>query len=165
MKHARAACATLAVLLLCAVAGAPRAAAQSPFDTTAARVVGQRVQVRLNPDSVVGHPQQFLYGTLSSVYADSLTLQLRAGTAPMRISAAAIDRFYASRGVPSQRESAIRGAARGALVGAAMGFVMHTLIGDGLGVIGTAALQGTLGGVVGYLLPQERWRRVKLPPP
>lgn len=158
-----------ALALAAAVAALPAAAQTAQ---TAQPEPGQRVMVVLTHQrDVEGYmPAQVLRGTLTRATADSLTLQVHAGTGPITVARSAVRRTYVSRGVPSRAESAAGGAVVGAVGGALSGWLYKPEDNSWLGrqsdtqaaLIG-AGLGGGFGMVMGALFPRERWKRVRAP--
>ncbi len=128
----------------------------------------QRVMLVLTPQrEVEGHtPPQVLRGTLLAEDADSLTVQVHAGTGPVRVARSVVRRMYVSRGIPSRTQSAATGALTGA-IGGAIGMWLHDSEDgrrpDDNSILLGAGLGGGLGMVMGALLPRERWKRVRTP--
>jgi hypothetical protein len=132
-------------------------------------VPGARIQVRL-PEAefqVGGHRGQLLRGRVAHLAQDSLYLAVTDSVGPLAIPRNLIERLEYSRGVPSRPASAaIQGLRMGvafALLVAGvneldddsnLSFGEAALIGGGVGVV--------IGGVLGSLRPEERWRRVRV---
>ena len=134
------------------------ASAQTPDTAT----IGHRVKITLRADTVAGHPRQLLFGNLISKTRDSLGIQLGAGTAPLTVSTAGVDKLHVSRGVPTRKQSATGGAIGGAVVGAGFGVVLM-LVSDAnvWDLFKHMFMDSALGAGLGALMPQESWKRVQ----
>lgn len=110
---------------------------------------------------------QLLRGRVARLAPDSLYLAVTDSVGPLPIPRALIERIDVSRGVPSRATSAlIRGIQTG-LSFALVAALVNELYDESNVSFGEAALAGggiglVLGGVVGALRPEERWRRVRL---
>ena len=142
------------------------ASAQWPTEiVTGARVQARLPEVQFQP---VGRRGHLLRGRVAGLAPDTLYLAVTDSVGPLAIPRDLIERLDYSRGVPSRAESAV---VQGLRTGAAMALLLvlwneleeepdqtstatAALVGGGVGV--------ALGGLVGALRPQERWRRVRL---
>src|SRR4051794_36983041 len=96
-------------------------AAAAPIHAAAQDIAPQtRVRITLTHQrEVEGYvPPQVLRGTLLSMTADSMTLQIHPAAGPTTVARSAVRRIDVSLGVPSRTESAARGFVGGAIVGA-----------------------------------------------
>ena len=145
---------------LCLIA--PAAPAASQGSTVDSARVGERVKLLMAADTVMGRARQTLFGDLTAKAADTLTVDPGRGIAPFRVQRSAIDKLYISRGVPTRKQSATGGAIGGAVVGAGFGLLL-TLVSDAdvWDVVQHTLLDTTLGAALGWLLPQESWKRVQ----
>lgn len=137
-----------------------------------ALATGTRIRVWLTsqPQALEGAAaKQHLRGTLTSYTADSLTVSIHPGAAPLTVAWPAVSRVDQSRGVPSRLTSAVwRGLQTSAL--GAVEFAVLDRADGRFGSTGKAMLVGAatgagLGILWGALFPQERWSRIRLERP
>lgn len=130
---------------------------------------GARVQVRL-PEAEFQRraPRgQLLRGRVVRLAQDSLYLAVTDSVGPLAVPRSLIERLDISRGVPSRGTSALIRAIETGLSFALVTALVNELYDDSRLSFGEAALAGggiglVLGGVVGALRPEERWRRVRV---
>jgi hypothetical protein len=132
--------------------------------------VGTRIRVTLTPRPLRlegATAAQQLRGALSAYSADSLTLDLHPGVAPVTLAWPVVRRIERSRGV-SRLESALHLGLLGALQGMLEFAAWESADGDDVfGSTGKAFLWGGvtgggLGIVIGTVRPHERWKRIRL---
>jgi hypothetical protein len=139
---------------------------------------GWRVRLRIPESSrqvPIGPRSQWLRGTISRLASDTVYLHVP-GTigGELAIPSDSIGAVWRSRGVPSRGTSMLRGALGGAVAGALVGaswiwldddggrpdfFGQHTA---GEAAAAGAALGAAYAGVISFVWPVERWKRVKL---
>lgn len=144
----------------------------SPLSQASAQIPaiepGDRVRLQLSRDAGEGRDKsQKLIGEVLAVTADSVTLQLHAGTSPIAVEIASIRWLERSLGRPSAGASALR---QGALVGTAAAVEVPIYDSDDpiFDSVGQAALIGAAVGtaagmIIGAIFPRERWERIQLP--
>jgi hypothetical protein len=148
--------------------------AAAPVASAGQQIAPQtRVRITLAPQrDVEGREDpQVLRGTLLSMTADSMTLQVHPAATPVTVARTAVRRIDVSRGVPSRVASAAIGGLGGAALGslALMQDANVTAAGDTAHgsvtkrALAGAAIGGAIGIVSGALYPHERWRRVRIP--
>ena len=114
--------------------------------------------------------RQQLRGTVSSVTPDTLRLSVPGTDGTLAVARQSIRRLDISRGRPSRAASAIERAFAGAVVGAITVALRNDPHGSEWPHYSRewrAAEEGAkwgaaIGAVVGFILPTERWRRVRL---
>lgn len=130
---------------------------------------GARVRVRLpEREHQAGDRRGLLLrGRVTTLNADTLYLAITDSIGPVAIPRGLIDEMGVSRGVPSRGHSALR---RGLISGALWSLLFAGMaLPDDETDVGTAALVGagigvTLGGIIGALRPQERWKSLRMIP-
>jgi hypothetical protein len=136
-----------------------------PSVTSGARVQVRLPEVQYQVGSRRGH---LIRGRVTSLTSDTLYVAVTDSLGPLPIPRRMIERLELSRGVPSRFASAAR---RGLI--AAAGFALLSIaineIDDEPDQVdtGTAALIGgsvglVVGGALGAIYPNERWKRVRL---
>lgn len=103
--------------------------------------------------------RQLLRGTVALVSADTLRLSVPGTEGTLAVPCQSIRRLDISRGRPSRVASAIERAFAFAVVGA-----ISTALNDGewRAADEGAAWGAGVGAAIGFILPTERWRRVRL---
>jgi hypothetical protein len=111
-----------------------------------------------------------LQGTLRTYSADSLTLALHPGVAPLTLSWPVVRRLDRSRGMPSRLESGLRWG----LISAAVGMVEFVLLehtdeertfqSTDKALLWGGVTGASFGFILGVWHPQERWTRVHFLP-
>lgn len=127
-------------------------------------LVGARVRVHLSRQapSVEGAvPRQALRGQLLSTGPDSLVVQVHPEAAPVAVSLNGIYEVEASRGI-SRSRTAVNHALLGAVTWTGIGAMSETEFGGGEteSILIWTAGGLILGGVLGAVFPEERWRRI-----
>jgi len=111
---------------------------------------------------------QALTGSLQAVRGVTLLLVVAASAEPLRVPRNAIRNVHASRGMPNRFESAARRAVIPTLASAAFAAVsLNVRRRDGdpspsRGAVAAAGSTALISGALGFLRPQERWRRIRL---
>ena len=113
-----------------------------------------------------------LRGIVESISQDTLRLTVPGAVGTLSVASSTIRRLEISRGAPSRAATAFERAIAGAFSGA----IATAAANDPYGrewpnyrrdwrAAGAGATYGAIGGaVVGFILPTERWRRVRLVP-
>ena len=167
MARASMAVLAFAPLLLACIPGLANAQFPDPVQS------GTRIRVWVpEPYSQDRGPwrRQLLRGTVASLTPDTLRLSVPGTDGTLAVARASIRRLDVSRGRPSRPASAIERAFAGAIVGAISTALDNDPNGTrwpnysrGWRAAGEGAKWGAaFGAVVGFVLPTERWRRVRL---
>jgi hypothetical protein len=129
-----------------------------------ARVQAQLAEVQFQSGAGRGH---LLRGRVAGLASDTLYLAVTDSVGPLAIPRQAIQRLDHSRGVPSRASSALMRGLRAGLASALLLVAFNELNQGSDWSAGEAALVGGavglgVGGLVGALRPEERWRQVRL---
>jgi putative intracellular protease/amidase len=161
-RRVRGAVATVVVL-----AGAPITAGAQSLESlpAAARI---RLDVHTGERTLLGRPKtQSLAGALVAARGDTILLSVVPGADPVSVPRAAIRDLHVSRGVPDRFESAVRRAVLPTLASAALTAVslnVRRRDGDpspGRGALTAAGSTAALTGAIGFIMPKERWQRLR----
>lgn len=156
----------LGVALLLTIA-AVVAGAQRPLP------VGARVRVAIferqaQQESRIAQ-RQYIRGELESVSGDTLYVRPSPQTGLLAIPRSSVERLHRSLGVPRRLPSAIGTGLGGAVMLALEAAILYspgrrTFGADNRGdaALNAAKVGGAVFGVIGFLWPAERWRRVPL---
>lgn len=114
--------------------------------------------------------RQLLRGTVESVSADTLFVAVPGSTGTLRVPRQSIRRLEVSKGPPSRAASALERAVAGAIVGAVSTALENNprnedwphYSRDWRAAEEGAKWGAAFGAVIGFVLPTERWRRVRL---
>ena len=161
----------VAVAVIVAMLASPlRLHAQFPPNVQA----GARVRAWLPEDrrQAEGRPHRLiLRGTVESVAGDTIRIAIPGTAGAVAVPRASLRRLDISRGEPLRGESALERAVGGAVGGAIIMALMNDPRRTGgpsyrtdWRAAGVGAAWGAgIGAVVGFILPQEQWRRLHLP--
>lgn len=159
----------LTVAFLVLIFSVSVASAQFPADVRA----GTRVRVWLpEPYLQENGPwkRQLLRGVVESVSADTLRVMVPGTMGSLAVARASVRRLDISRGKPNRFASAFERAIGGAIVGAISTALANDPRGSKWPAFSRdwrAAEEGAkwgagFGAVIGFVFPNERWRRVRL---
>lgn len=165
----RASTAVLAVAMIAVVFTPRRASAQFP----SAVENGARIRLWIPEERRQNDEpwrRQRLRGTVASVTPDTLHLSVPGTVGTLAFARQSIMRIDVSRGRPSRAASAFERAISGAIVGAISAAITNDPYGskrpnysrDWRAAEEGAKWGAVAGAVIGFTLPTERWRRVRL---